>query len=89
MNWIKKLVPAFIEVRSLYWVQKHREMTKELEAIFLAIDMDLYDRASDLVETFEEKWSAIKTPEWMRNTRAQLSSATTMLYFLHGITEEK
>ena len=26
MNWLKKLIPAYIEIRSLYWVKYEKQM---------------------------------------------------------------
>jgi len=38
MNWIKKLIPAYLEIRSLYWVEYGQRMDQELEEIFKNID---------------------------------------------------
>lgn len=31
---IKKLIPAYFEIRSLYWVQHEKTMNEELKSIF-------------------------------------------------------
>lgn len=87
MNWIKKLVPASIEVRSLYWVQKHDQMIEEVREIYNAIDTDAYEVAEELIENFDKRWSSIRTPKWTYATQAEASRAKTMLHFLLGLCE--
>jgi hypothetical protein len=53
INWLKKLIPGYIEIRSLYWVEHGKEMDNALEKIFYAIDTDKYDEAEVLIKKFE------------------------------------
>ena len=57
MNWIKKLIPAYVEIRSLYWVQQGRKMELALINIFDAIDDDRYEEAKRLITIFESEFS--------------------------------
>jgi hypothetical protein len=34
INWVKKLIPGYIEIRSLYWVQH----TKKMNSLLLNFD---------------------------------------------------
>lgn len=82
MNWIKKLIPAKIEVRSLYWVNIQKEIDTDLVVIFNEIDQDNYTDAKILIEKFRHKWDGIKYPEWIWDTYSQISKAQSMIDFL-------
>lgn len=45
MNWIKKLIPASIQVKSLYTVQREKTIDSELTILFGLIDDDKYVEA--------------------------------------------
>lgn len=47
---IKKLIPAYFEIRSLYWVQYEKAMNEELKSIFEKIDIDDYSAAENLIK---------------------------------------
>jgi hypothetical protein len=83
MNWIKKLIPAKIEIRSLYWVNIQKEMESDLESIFNKIDEDNYKDAKSLIEGFRHKWDGKKYPEWVWDTYAEWSKAQSMVDFLN------
>ena len=83
MNWIKKLIPAYIEIRSLYWIEIEREMDSDLVAIFNKIDEDNYKDAKSLIESFRHKWDGKKYPEWILGTYAEISRAQSMVDFLN------
>lgn len=82
MNWIKKLVPAYFEVRSLYWVQKHDRMIEDVREIYDALDTEAYDVAEKLIDSFEGRWSSVRTPEWTYATQAEVSRARSLLHLL-------
>ncbi len=46
IEFLKRLLPAYIEVRSLYWVEQGQEMDKDLELIFHLIDAGQYTAAA-------------------------------------------
>jgi len=83
MNWLKMLIPVYIEIRSLYWVELEREMNADLVIIFEKIDADQYGYASILIEGFRHKWDGKKYPEWIENTYAQINRAQAMVDFLN------
>ena len=83
MNWIKKLIPAYIEIRSLYWIEIEREIDNDLVAIFNKIDEDNYKNAKSLIEDFRRKWDGKKYPEWIEETYAQICRAQSMVDFLN------
>lgn len=83
MNWIKKLMPAKIEIRSLYWVSIQKEMDADLVVIFGKIDEDKYEDAKTLIEGFRQKWDGKKYPEWIEGTYAQICRAQSMVDFLN------
>jgi hypothetical protein len=82
MNWIKKLMPAKIEIRSLYWVSIQKEMDADLVVIFGKIDEDKYGYAKILIEGFRYKWDGKKYPKWILDTYSKISRAQSMVDFL-------
>jgi len=85
MNWIKKLIPAYIEIRSLYWVQHGRKMELALGEIFDAIDNDRYEEAQRLINYFEceeSEFSQGDVPFWIAAKYAEIYKAKSMLSFL-------
>jgi hypothetical protein len=82
MNWLKKLIPGYIEIRSLYWVEHGKEMDNALEKIFYAIDTDKYDEAEVLIKKFESTFSQQGVPHWIAIKYSTLYKAISMLNFL-------
>lgn len=82
MNWIKKLIPAYIEIRSLYWIEKSTVMNNELYEIFHKIDQSDFSAARLLIEQFEKKYEGIKFPDWVCEIYSQIHRANSMLVFL-------
>ena len=82
MNWIKKLIPAYVEIRSLYWVQQGRKMELALINIFDAIDDDRYEEAQRLITIFESEFSQGGVPFWIAVKYAEIYKAKSMLFFL-------
>lgn len=82
MNWIKKLIPSYIEIRSLYWIEIEKEMDNDLVDIFNKIDEDNYKDAKILIESFRCKWDGKKYPEWILDIYAKISKAQSMVDFL-------
>jgi len=84
MNW-KELIPWDIKIKSLYWVQKEKEINKDLEDIFYLIDQDAYADARLLKDYFFDKWTLIShnAPEWFQlDYIPEFSRAEAMLNFL-------
>lgn len=71
--WIKKLIPAYIQIKSLYTIQQEKILDKELTNLFHLIDTDEYDAAKRVLEILRKKYGDI-VPE--------LTRAETMLHFL-------
>ena len=82
INFLKRLLPAYIEVRSLYWVEQGQEMDKDLEMIFHLIDAGQYTTAAFELEKFREKWDGRKLPLWLSLKSAEACRAEAMLNFL-------
>ena len=80
MNWIKKLIPVHIEIRSMYWVQYEKEMSQDLVAIFQSIDNDDYNRAKELIASFESKYTQNGVPDWIAVKYAQIYRAQSMCW---------
>ena len=56
MDWIKKLTPAFIQVKSLYTVQREKTIDNELTILFGLIDDDKYVEAKKELKKLKEKY---------------------------------
>jgi hypothetical protein len=82
MNWLKKLIPACIEIRSLYWVEHEKQMDKALGDIFYQIDEDNYDKAQELIRVFESTFTQSGVPEWVAIKYAEIYRASSMVNFL-------
>jgi hypothetical protein len=88
MNWIKRLIPAWIEIRSLYWVEYGKEMDVALHEIFLAIDDDRYDEAQELIDQFEERFNQSEGPLWIGLKYSEIYRASSMLICLRAPLED-
>ncbi len=82
MNWIKRLIPAYIEIRSLYWIGVEKEMDRDLGDIFHQIDEDNYEKAQILIDAFERKFSQSGVPHWIGIKYAEIYRAISMVNFL-------
>lgn len=82
MNWIKRLIPGYIEIRSLYWVEHGKKMDASLEEIFKKIDEDEYDEADRLIAEFQSRFSQGGVPHWIGVKYSQIHRAISMLNFL-------
>jgi hypothetical protein len=78
----KKLIPAYIEVRSLYWVEYGKAMDEALHKIFRAIDDDLYDEAQELINEFETRFNQSEGPFWIGLKYSEIYRASSMLVCL-------
>jgi hypothetical protein len=88
LNWIKKLIPAYIEIRSLYWLQYAKELDADLRAIFNMIDEDKYKEAHKLIDIFDEKYNQSFVPYWVAIRIAEIYRAKSMLVFLETPLED-
>lgn len=88
LNWIKKLIPAYIEIRSLYWVQYAKELDADLRAIFHMIDEDKYKEAHELIDIFDEKYNQGFVPLWVGMLIAKIYKAKSMLVCLETPLED-
>jgi hypothetical protein len=82
MNWLKKLIPAYIEIRSLYWVKYEKQMDKSLKDIFNQIDIDDYKKAQELIDVFESTFTQSGAPMWVALKYAEIYKASSMVSFL-------
>lgn len=78
MNWIKKIIPAYIEFRSLYWVEYGAKMELALEAIFDNIDNDDLEASSKLIIEFESQFTQQGVPNWIAIKYAEIYRAKSM-----------
>ena len=80
MNW-KKLIPAYLEIRSLYWVEHGKKMDSMLKEISLYIDNDNYKAAEEGIEKFEKTFSQNSVPHWIALKYSKIYSLQSMLTF--------
>jgi hypothetical protein len=88
MNWIKKLIPAYIEIRSLYWVEYGKQLDADLSEIFNLIDEDKYKEANELIDIFDKKYHQGFVPYWVAIKISQIYKAKSMLLFLETPLED-
>ena len=84
INWIKKLIPGYIEIRSLYWVQHSKKMDSSLEKIFNEIDNDNFVKAKVLISEFESTFTQGGVPNFVAIKYAEIYRAISMVNFLTG-----
>lgn len=84
IKWFKKLIPGYIEIRSMYWVEYGKEMDADLSAIYHQIDIDDYDRAERLTKLFSEKYTQFDVPEWVALKYSEIYRAISMIQFMKG-----
>jgi hypothetical protein len=82
MDWIKKLIPFYIEIRSMYWVEYGIKMDTALGDIFDALDHDLYAKASRLIEDFETTFTQSGVPYWIAVKYSEIYRAKSELVCL-------
>lgn len=82
MNWLKKLIPVYIEIRSLYWVKCEKQMDKDLEDIFHQIDIGDYKKAQELIDSFESTFTQNGVPMWVALKYSEIYRASSMVNFL-------
>ena len=82
MNWLKKIIPAYIEIRSLYWVEYGKTMDAALKEIFHQIDEDNYDNALTLIFKFESTFTQFGVPHWIALKYSEIYKAVYMVDFL-------
>jgi hypothetical protein len=88
MNWIKKLIPAYIEIRSLYWVEYAKKVETDLREIFNLIDEDKYKEAEYLIKIFDKKYNQSLVPKWVGFRIAEIHRANSMLIWLQTPLED-
>jgi hypothetical protein len=79
MNFIKKLIPAYIEIRSLYWVEYGKRMDEKLERIFKEIDNENLTLVKELISNFEFQFTQSGVPNWIAVKYAQIYRAQSMV----------
>jgi hypothetical protein len=84
MNWLKKLIPVYIEIRSLYWVKYEKQMDKALEDIFHQIDIEDYKKAQELIDVFKSTFTQNGVPVWVTLKYSEIYRASSMVSFLVG-----
>lgn len=71
--WIKKLIPAYIQIKSLYTIEQEKILDNELTFLFDLIDDDKYNEAKKELHKLKAKYG---------DTVPELSKASSMLSFL-------
>ena len=87
INLLKKLVPVYVEFRSLYWVQIEQQMKTDILQIFSLIDADRYQDAQWLIDAFETryyKYEIVKKPEFVSRTMSEIHRAQAMVHCMLG-----
>jgi hypothetical protein len=84
INWLKKMLPAYIEIRSLYWVQVGSKMESSLKCIFDSIDKDDYQQAKVLIKEFESVFTQNEAPNWIAGKYSEIQRAKSMITFLES-----
>lgn len=82
MDFLKLFIPGRIIFRSLYWVERERQMSRQLREIFSLIDEDRFAEAEALVAQFRRRWDGVRMPAWVSQTHASVSRAESMLNLL-------
>ena len=82
INFIKKLIPVEIKIKSLYWKQKESEMESDLIKIYHKLDIDEYDGVQQMIDEFHQKWDGMKMPLWLSLKSAEISRAQSTYHFL-------
>jgi hypothetical protein len=82
LNFFKKCIPVYIEIRSLYWIEIGKQMDVKLELIFTAIDMDDYVTAENYIVEFESEFTQNGVPNWIGIKYAEIYRAKSMVTFL-------
>lgn len=72
MNW-KKLIPAHIQIKSLYTIQQEKILDNELTVLFGLIDDDRYDEAEVELNKLRLKYG---------DTVPELAKASSMISFM-------
>ena len=83
ITYLTKLIPFSIKIKSLYWVNKEKEINFDLSILFNLIDTDKYDEAEIKLETLKTKWYSIESPHWFQlEWLSKFAKAEAMLNFL-------
>jgi hypothetical protein len=88
LTLIQKCIPAYIEVRSLYWVNYEKQLDIELSDIFKLIDEDKYAEAKVLKEIFDKKHNHKLYPSWIELKLSESVRAGSMISFLECPLED-
>ena len=88
LTLIQKCIPAYIEVRSLYWVNYEKQIDDELSEIFKLIDEDKYTEAKALLEIFDKTHSQGMVPYWVALKLSESVRAGSMISFLECPLED-
>ena len=78
LKFLSKFVPASIQIKTLYWANKEKEMDWDLSVIGGYIDEECYDIAETLVYGFRAKWESQKLPDWLSTKTAEVSRLEAM-----------
>lgn len=82
INFIKKLIPVEIKIKSLYWKEKEKEMESDLQKIFNKLDIDDYSNIPSMIYDFRKKWGSIFLPSWLSIKSTEITRAEAMYDFL-------
>ena len=77
-KFISKFIPVSIQVKTLYWSNKEKEMAWDLTVISGYIDEECYDIAETLVYGFRKKWESQKIPNWLAMKVTEVSRLEAM-----------
>jgi hypothetical protein len=82
LNFFKKCMPVYIEIRSLYWIEIGKQMDVKLKLIFTAIDMGDYVNAENYIVEFESEFTQNGVPNWIGVKYAEIYKVKSMITFL-------
>jgi hypothetical protein len=88
LTLVKKCIPTYIEIRSLYWVEYGKQVNADLSEIYLLIDKDKYKEAHELIDLFDKKYNHSFVPEWVDILISDIYRAKSLLVMLETQLED-
>jgi hypothetical protein len=88
LTLVKKCIPTYIEIRSLYWVEYGKQLDVDLREISNLIDEDKYKEAHELIDIFDKKYNQSFVPYWVSIKISEIYRAKSMLVFFETPLED-
>ncbi len=80
---LTKLIPGYIEIRSLYWVRYLKRMEHDLAVISELIDVGQYSAAERRIKKFEDTYRQ-EGPTYICKKYAEIFGMKSMVIFLYS-----